>query len=140
TEHVQLKGGPPRVSDPFLAKFDCPTEDTLRQVEQSMIDISAGVPGLIALTHLQTFTIAGPYTVAGISETPSRRKIFTCIPASADKEQACADKIVATLARQAFRRPLTDADTEYLMNYYGEGRKQGTFESGIEMAVQAVIS
>jgi hypothetical protein len=140
TTPVQLKAGPHRVSAAFIAKFDGPTEDTFRQVEQSMIDISAGVPGLIALPHLQTFTIAGPYTVAGISETPSRQKIFICIPAAPSQEQACAAKIVATLARQAYRRPLTDADTEYLMSYYDEGRKQGDFESGIQMAVQAVVS
>src|SRR5262249_29774862 len=140
TAPIQVKAGPHRVSAAFIAKFDGPTEDTFRQVEQSMIDISAGVPGLIALPHLQTFTIAGPYTVAGISETPSRRKIFTCIPSSPSQEQPCAAKIVASLARQTYRRPLTDADTEYLMNYYDEGRKDGTFESGVQMAVQAMIS
>src|SRR5215467_4712765 len=104
TAPLQVKAGPHRVSAAFLAKFDGPTEDTFRQVEQSMIDISAGVPGLIALPHLQTFTIAGPYTVAGISETPSRRKIFSCIPSSASQEQSCAEKIVVSLARQAYRR------------------------------------
>jgi len=140
TAPVKISAGPHRVSAAFLAKFDGPTEDQFRQVEQSMIDISAGVPGLIALPHLQTLTIAGPYTVAGVSETPSRQKIFTCIPASASDEQPCAEKIVATLARQAYRRPLTDADTEYLMNYYDEGRKNGSFENGIQMAVQAIIS
>ena len=97
-------------------------------------------PGFIALPHLQTMTISGPFTVAGLSSTPSRRKIFTCTPASAKDELACAEKIVAALARQAFRRPMTDADTEFLMNYYQEGRNEGDFESGIRMAVQAIIA
>ena len=44
------------------------------------------------------------------------------------------------LARQAFRRPVTDADTEFLMNYYQEGRSEGNFETGIRMAVQAIIA
>src|SRR5262249_38081371 len=97
--------------------------------------------GLIALPHLQSMTVAGPFTVLGVSETPSRHKIFSCIPASAKDEQACAEKIVATLARQAFRRPVADADTEFLMNYYQEGRKDGgSFENGVQMAVQAIIA
>src|SRR5947208_16554757 len=55
-----------------------------------------------------------------------------CIPATAGQEQSCATKIVGSLARQAYRRPLTDADNEYLMTYYDEGRKQGSFENRSE--------
>ena len=105
-----------------------------------MVDVSAGVPGFVALPHLQTLTISGPYVVAGLSSTPSRQKIFTCRPTSTNDELPCAEKIVSALARQAFRRPLTDADTEFLMNYYQEGRKEGDFETGIRMAVQAIIA
>jgi len=140
TEPIRVAAGPHRVSAAFIAKFDGPTEDQFRQVEQSMVDISAGVPGLIALPHLQTLTVAGPFSVTGVSATPSRRKIFSCTPASGKDETSCAEKIVATLARQAFRRPLTDADTEFLMNYYQEGRSEGGFENGIRMAVQAIIA
>src|SRR5262249_30075594 len=74
------------------------------------------------------------------SDTPSRRKIFTCMPKSAQEESPCAEKIVATLARQAFRRPTTDADTEYLMTFYQEGRKEGNFETGIREVVQAILA
>lgn len=140
TAPVRITAGPHRVSAAFIAKFDGPTEDQFRQVEQSMVDISAGVPGLIALPHLQTLTVAGPFVVAGVSDTPSRRKIFVCAPASAKDELPCAEKIVSTLARQAFRRPATDADTEFLMTYYQQGRNEGNFESGIRMAVQAIIA
>jgi hypothetical protein len=140
TEKVKVAAGPHRVSAAFIAKFDGPTEDQFRQVEQTMVDVSAGVPGLIALPHLQSMTIAGPFIVTGVSETPSRRKIFTCIPTSAKDEPACAEKIVTALARQAFRRPVTDADTEFLMNYYVEGSKEGGFENGVRMAVQAIIA
>jgi hypothetical protein len=140
TQPVKIAAGPHRVSAAFIAKFDGPTEDTFRQVEMSMVDISAGVPGMIALPHLQSMTIAGPFVVTGVSNTPSRRKIFTCTPAAAKDETACAEKIVGVLARQAFRRPVNDADTEFLMNYYQEGRKDGSFETGIRMAVQAIIA
>ena len=140
TDNIKVTAGPHRVSAAFIAKFDGPTEDTFRQVEQTMIDVSAGVPGLIALPHLQTLTIAGPYTVKGMSDTPSRRRIFTCVPASGKEEKACAEKILSALARQAYRRPANDSDMEYLMTYYQEGRQEGNFETGIRMAVQAIIS
>src|SRR5207244_1566697 len=119
---IKITSGPHRISAAFIAKFDGPTEDQFRQVEQTIVDISAGVPGFIALPHLQTLTIAGPFAVSGLSDTPSRRRIFTCTPASSRDELQCAEKIVATLARQAYRRPLTDADTEFLMTYYQAGR------------------
>ena len=62
TPPIAVTAGPHRVAAAFIAKFDGPTEDQFRQVEQSMIDISAGVPGLIALPHLQSMTVAGPFT------------------------------------------------------------------------------
>jgi hypothetical protein len=140
TPKIKIAAGPHRVSAAFIAKFDGPTEDEFRQVEQSMVDISAGVPGLIALPHLQSMTVAGPFVVSGLSETPSRRQIFTCMPTSSQDEMACAQTIIATLARRAFRRPATDADADFLMDYYKEGRKEGSFESGIRMAVQAIVA
>lgn len=140
TPKIKITAGPHRVAAAFLAKFDGPTEDQFRQVEQSMIDISAGVPGLIALPHLLSMTIAGPFTVTGVSDTPSRRKIFSCTPASDIAEPRCAQAIIARLARQAFRRPATEADIEFLFKYYKEGRKDGTFETGIRMAIQAMIA
>jgi hypothetical protein len=140
TPRIQIAAGPHRVSAAFIAKFDGPTEDEFRQIERSMVDISAGVPGLIALPHLQSMTIAGPYAVTGIAETPSRRRIFTCTPTSSRDEASCVQQIVTRLARQAFRRPATDEDTEFILGYYREGRKDGGFEGGIRMAVQAIIA
>ena len=140
TPRIKITAGPHRVSAAFIAKFDGPTEDQFRQVEQSMIDISAGVPGFIALPHLLSMSIAGPFAVTGLSETPSRRKIFTCTPTSSKDEATCAQQIIARLARQAFRRPVTDVDKEFLFSYYKEGRKEGGFEDGIRMAVQAIVA
>lgn len=140
TPRVKIAAGPHRVSAAFIATFDGPTEDQFRPVEQSMIDISAGVPGLVALPHLLSMTVAGPYTISGVSETPSRRTIFTCVPKSVAEEAACAQSIIGRLARRAFRRPLSDADQEFLFDYYKEGRKVGGFEGGIQMAIQAIIA
>ena len=96
TPPVQIKAGPQSVSASFLQKFDGPIEDEVRMVEQTLVDVSTGdVPGVTTLPHLHEFSITGPAKVTGVSETPSRRKIFTCRPAAADEEIPCAKKIVS---------------------------------------------
>ncbi len=83
--------------------------------------------------------IVGPYNPTGISETPSRKLIFVCDPKSVG-EQACAQKIAETLARRAFRRPVTADDVASLMPFYEAGRKNGgSFDHGIELVVAAVL-
>ncbi len=84
-------------------------------------------------------TIGGPYAAKGIGETPSRARIFVCKPASANEEEACAERILSTLARNAFRRPVTDADLEDVMTFYDSGRSAGGFEDGIETALQRIL-
>ena len=84
--------------------------------------------------------IKGPLTKAGVSDTPSRRKLFVCQPAKAADEPACARKILLTLAKRAFRRPVTDEDIAGAMSFYEEGRKSGTFDDGIQKGVMAILS
>ncbi len=140
TERISVTAGEHRIAAAFIKKFDGPTEDQFRQVEQTMVDVTAAVPGLIGLPHLHTLTIAGPFVVTGMSETPSRLRIFSCTPSSSAEELPCAEQIVSTLARHAYRRPITDDDVEFLINHYRAGREEGDFEGGIQMAVQAVLS
>ncbi len=84
--------------------------------------------------------IKGPFSKGGISDTPSRRKLFVCRPATEAEEAACAKRIIATLAKRAFRRPVNDADIAGAMGFYTEGRKTGTFDDGIQKGVLAVLS
>ncbi len=70
----------------------------------------------------------------------SRSKIFVCKPASPAQETTCARQIVSTLARHAFRRPVTTQDTEMLMGFYQQGRNDGKFDTGIERALQRVLA
>ena len=84
--------------------------------------------------------IDGPYDAKGASDTAARRKIFVCKPASASQETACARQIVTTLARKAYRRPLTDQDTEILLGFYQRGRNDGNFDTGIEMALRRILA
>ena len=84
--------------------------------------------------------IVGPYNGQVPEDTPSRRAIFVCDPATADDEAPCAREIVASLARRAYRRPVTDADTQPLLTSYEHGRQEGgSFEDGIRWAVEAIL-
>lgn len=83
--------------------------------------------------------VKGPYDVKGPGDTPSRRKVFICQPSAKLSEAACAQKIIANLARQAYRRPVTAADINPLMKVYEEGRAGGGFEQGVSLAVQSML-
>src|SRR5580692_3616134 len=84
--------------------------------------------------------ILGPFKPAGASDSPSAKRIFVCHPANASEETACAKKIVETLARHAFRRPVTPQDSETLMTFYQQGRNDGSFDTGIERALQRILA
>jgi len=88
-----------------------------------------------------SITVTGPFDAMGPGDTPSRRRIFTCQPADAAStaEAVCAGEILSTLARRAYRRPVTDADIDLLMGFYREGRDVGDFEAGIEMGLRRLL-
>ena len=84
--------------------------------------------------------IAGPYDGRVPEHTPSRRQIFTCYPSRAADDEPCARTIISTLARRAYRRPVTDVDVQPLLELYAAGRSAGSFDTGIERAVEAMLS
>ena len=89
-----------------------------------------------------TVEVEGPFNAEGRKlelGTPSQERIFTCTPESESLEAACAEQILGSIARRAFRRPITDADTASLMTFYNVGRTNGSFESGIEFALRAIL-
>ncbi len=89
---------------------------------------------------VSTLVITGPFNATGVGDTPSRRRIFVCRPTNAAEEAPCARKILTSIARRAFRRPLMD-DTEVngLMTFYELGRKEGDFETGIQQALARIL-
>jgi hypothetical protein len=100
-------------------------------------DFSRGYRGPRVVGGVQ---VVGPFASPGVSETASRRRIFVCQPQSPD-DRACARRIAATLARRAFRRPVTDEDVESLMPYFDRGRQgPGGADAGIEQVVAAVLA
>ena len=91
---------------------------------------------------ISSVTITGPQPdTAAVGEAPSRRRLLVCAPAPAAAEEAetCAETIISTLARRAYRRPVTDADLEIPLDLYREGASRGGFESGIELAVRGIL-
>ena len=141
TPKVDIKAGQHRVSAAFVQRFDGPADDLIMPIEHTLADTNIGeVFGTTALTHLRDFTVSGPLSVTGVSETDSRKKIFTCRPTTASEESACAADIVRTLASQAYRGNVPADDFADLMSFYERGRKSGDFESGIRMAVQAILA
>jgi cytochrome c551/c552 len=141
TPPVKIKAGPQKISAAFIQRAEGPFEDVVSPFEQSLVDMTrADLPGMTSLPHLREVTVTGPKNVTGVSDTPSRRKIFTCRPAAGADEIPCARKIISALARQAYRRPFTDADVEDLLSIYQQGRNRGDFDSGIQAAIEAIIS
>jgi hypothetical protein len=89
---------------------------------------------------VSTLVITGPFNATGAGDTPSRSRIFVCHPANASDEDPCARKILTTLARRAFRRPLADdSEVEALMTFYQKGRKDSDFEVGIQQALARIL-
>jgi hypothetical protein len=88
---------------------------------------------------LRVVTITGPFSDAGVSDTPSRRRIFGCRPANTASESACAKTIFSALARRAYRRPVVDDDLKVVLAAYAEGRKDTGFEQGIERGLQQLL-
>jgi len=141
TPRVNIKAGEHRLSAAFVQRFDGPADDLMMPIEHTLADTNIGeVFGTTALPHLRDFTVRGPMNVTGVSESESRRKIFTCRPTSAVEESACAADIVRKLATQAYRGTVPADDFKDLMSFYERGRKQSDFEGGIRMAVQAILA
>jgi len=139
TGRISVKAGSHRVSAAFMPKFSGLADDLVAPIEYTLAD-AIGAPQLLQVPHLQDFTITGPYTVSGVSDTPVRRRVFKCRPVSPGEELRCATTIITNLARQAYRRPVTQEDLEGLLGFYETARKNADFESGIRTALQAILA
>jgi hypothetical protein len=93
----------------------------------------------LGLPHVENMTISGPFAASGAADTPSRRRVFLCRPAEPQDEPGCARTIVSSLARRAYRRPVTEAEVADLMAFYETGRRT-SFETGIELALRALLA
>jgi hypothetical protein len=133
---VPVTAGPHDVTVAFVEDAPVAEPVRLQPFLRSSIDNFdwAGRP------HMQTFTITGPFNATGPGDTPSRRRIFSCRPKSAQAEPACAERILSSLVRRAYRAPVEPLDMQRVMKLYREGRRNGTFETGIETALQRILA
>jgi hypothetical protein len=141
TEPILVRAGPQRISAAFLRTFDGPVNDNIAQIGHSIADTQIGSEqGITNVAHLRDFTVTGPYNATGVSETPSRRKIFSCRPTGAEEERPCAEQILGRIGGSAYRRQLDRKDLDGLLGFYDIGREEGGFEGGIRMALEALLS
>jgi mono/diheme cytochrome c family protein len=136
-------------------RVQVPVQAGLRQVTATLYKTDNTVPegaGPDRLSHysrasdnasspiaIASLWIGGPFQGAVPKNSPSRERLFVCQPANAAEETACAEKILANLARRAYRRATEPDDLETLMDFYRQGRRSGSFDAGIRAAVERVL-
>ncbi len=133
-KHVKFaaKAGPHTVAVTFIHRSYAASEDRLE----------APIPGGVQdrVLRIGGFEIKGPFDVTGISQTPSRERIFVCQPKTEADETPCAHEILSRLTERAFRRPVTETDLAPLMQFYAAGRKASDFDEGIRRALTALLA
>jgi mono/diheme cytochrome c family protein len=127
--------GPHKIGVAFKHKTFAESDDELQ--------ISTPGGGQDRMHRVSSFQLLGPFNVKGLSPTPSRDRIFSCHPANdakAEAQETCAKQIIASLAKRAYRRPVSGEDLTELLEYYQDGVKQGGFESGVRSAVTGILA
>jgi mono/diheme cytochrome c family protein len=131
---VPVKAGPHVVAVTFVKKSSAFVES----VRQPFLAPHAeGAPR--TQPAVASVTITGPYDAQGASDTPSRRRIFVCRATRRAAESDCAKQILATLARHAYRSPVTPEEVAVLLKFYNDGRAKHGFDGGIEMALRRLL-
>jgi hypothetical protein len=142
TPPIRVTAGPHKVGVTFLATNYAPDSNINRVFERATIE-TGGIPGYLFFPHVGKVKIEGPFNADKAAQAPNRSQIFVCRPAAnatARDEEACARTILSTLARRAYRRPVTASDTNVLMEFYASGRRAGTFADGIEKAMRRLLA
>ena len=142
---VPITAGPHDIGVTFYRNPPVLVEQVRERFQNPRTAGNSGGPGG-SMPTVTSLTIAGPYDIRGPGITPSRDKVFVCQPATGSEELDCARTILAGLARRAYRRPVTSADVEVLIEFFEMGRVNGDgsaasrgFESGIELALRRLL-
>src|SRR5215468_990124 len=136
---VPVKAGTHKVEVTFVATNYRPSLDLAKHFARSTLENSR-IAGFTNYPEVGLLRIQGPFNAARPSDSPSMNKVFTCQPSNPAQEEICARQIISRLARRGYRRPTTPEDLESLMGFYQEGRKNGSFEDGIEIAVRRILA
>jgi mono/diheme cytochrome c family protein len=133
---IKLTAGPHDVGFTFIER---PTQE--QNVWQPVLRDSQEAHNPSGIPRLRTGNIEGPYNVTGVSETPARKRLFTCKPSSPATEASCAAEILSSVARRAFRRPVTESDIQAAMSFYSAARKRGSsFNGGIRSGLARILA
>jgi mono/diheme cytochrome c family protein len=137
TVRVPLKAGPAKIGVAFIEKTHALNTRRL----QSYVRSSSDTIDFSGYPHIDEVILTGPFKPTGVGDTPSRRRIFVCQPKAAADEQACAHRILTTLARRAYRGDVAKEDVPTLMEFYQRGRRDGgSFDGGIELALRRLLA
>jgi hypothetical protein len=142
TDPVFIKAGPHKLSAAFVPPyFQENVVDLISPLEWSLASTAIdNTYGFSLLPHLRDFVVSGPIKVSGVSDTPVRKRIFTCHPSEAAKQRECAQQIVSRLASQAYRRPVEPKEVQALLGFYDKGAQTDGFEQGVRLALEAILA
>src|SRR5688572_8780189 len=133
---IRVTAGPHEVGFTFI---DRPTQE--QNMWQPVLRDSLEAHNPSGIPRLRTGNIEGPYNVTGVSETPARKRLFTCKPTAPSREAACAAEILSGVARRAYRRPVVESDIEAPMAFYNDARKRGgDFNAGIRAGLARILA
>lgn len=128
---LQLSAGKHQIGVAFLQKSQAVAPDVIQPFFRELDDSH-----MFRLPELDSVLVEGPFNVTGPGNSSSRQRVFTCHPDNGSDEADCAEQIISRLARLAFRRDPTEAETERLLGFYSQARAEGT---DFEPAVQASL-
>lgn len=128
----QATAGPHKVGVAFRRRTFAESDDRLQMF------VPGG--GQDRMYRVSSFQILGPFNPTGLSPTPSRERIFSCHPDDGADMQLCAEEIITSIARRAYRRPIGETDLIELLEYYRDGLGAGGFEEGIRSAITGILA
>jgi hypothetical protein len=137
TVRIPVKAGTHTITASTILKSNAIRDDLIEPFIRTTVD-GLDIMGDPSVDRL---TVEGPLNQTGSGDTPSRRKIFICKPASPKDDLNCANRILTSLGRLAYRRPLEKQELQTLLDFYQKGRaNNGSFDHGIESAIQFILA
>jgi hypothetical protein len=137
---LPIRAGVREVAVTFLKTTNAEVEHLLQPFERNETVVLTQGGDSLSGPSLHRVSIVGPYNAAGATDTPSRRRIFVCRPTTAAEEGPCARRILSTLGRRAYRRPVTEREVDSLVSHYEAGRSGKTFDDGIRQGLERLLS
>ena len=134
-----VRAGTRNVGATFLAKNYGPSLNMVQEYDRKSLENNV-IAQLQYPPIIGFFRISGPFSSERPVDSPSIRKVYTCRPENTDQEESCANEIISTLAKKAFKRPVDSQDLEALMVFFEQGRAEGSFEDGIELALRRILA